>query len=103
VLELATLLETSVAFEAEVLLQILSWNGIERVISQDTVSNQFRVAVREGHKKPSSQRRGSFEVGPKKFIDPLLRRKRRRIRQGSFGQPHPIEWSTLIRESPTVD
>lgn len=49
--ELVTLLETSVAFEAEVLLQILSWNGIEGMISQDAVSNQLRVEVREGDKQ----------------------------------------------------
>jgi hypothetical protein len=42
--ELVTLLETSVAFEAEVLLQILSWNGIEGMISQDAVSNQLQAA-----------------------------------------------------------
>jgi hypothetical protein len=53
--ELVTLLETSVAFEAEVLLQILSWNGIEGVISQDAVSNQFRVEVREGDKQAAKR------------------------------------------------
>jgi hypothetical protein len=45
--EIFTLLETSAAFEAEVPLQILSWNGIEGVISQDAASNQFQAAVRK--------------------------------------------------------
>src|SRR5262245_21999924 len=52
--KLVTLLETTTAFEAEVLLQILSWNGIDAVLRQDAASNQFRVEVREQDRQIAS-------------------------------------------------
>ena len=52
-----------------------------------------------------SHRTGSFEMGPKHSSIETRSSGVRGVALGkvSLANPHPIEWSTLIRESPTIN